>query len=400
MNICHVITRLIVGGAQENTVLSCRGLVDRGHHVTLLAGPETGREGSLWRRAHEAECDVVEVGSLRRAISPLRDWRAYRQLRRHFERIRPDVVHTHSSKAGIIGRFAAAAAGVPVIVHTIHGMSFNRTQSAAVRETYRLLERRAARDTSAFVTVADAMRDQAAAAGVAPADRFVTIRSGIEVDRFAPSAELRAKVRGEWGVANGEVVIGTIARLFANKGYEEIIEAMPAALAGEPLLRFVWVGDGPHRRRYEVRLDALGLRDRVLMLGLASPCDIPAIVNGFDTILHASRWEGLPRAVVQGLLAEVPAVSFDNDGAPEIVINGRTGVLVPYGCTKGLTEGLLKLAADAPMRRALGAAGRELCVRQFDWRTMVAELEALYLRLVARQTLPCADEIAKAARVN
>ncbi len=324
MHICQVITRLIIGGAQENTLLTCRGLTDRGHRVTLIAGPETGPEGSLWDQAATTGCELINLKPLRRAVRPLSDWRAHRELQHLFERLGPDVVHTHSSKAGIIGRSAAARAGVPVIVHTIHGMSFNRTQPVFVRMLYRWLERRAARHTAAFVTVADAMIDQAVAAGIAPRHRFVTIRSGMETDRFAPQAELRDRHRREWCVAADEVVVGTIARLFKNKGYEDIIEAMPAAVARQPKLKFVWIGEGAHRARYEKQLEAIGLRDRVKMVGLIDPDAVASHINGFDILLHASRWEGLPRAVVQGLLTGIPAVSFDNDGAPEVVIPDET----------------------------------------------------------------------------
>ncbi|MDO8631621.1 MAG: glycosyltransferase, partial [Phycisphaerales bacterium] len=258
LHICHVITRLIIGGAQENTVLTCRGLHEKGHRVTLIAGPETGPEGSLWDDARSIGCEVIALDSLRRAVRPIDDWRARRGLVQLFRRIKPDIVHTHSSKAGIVGRSAAFAAGVPGIIHTIHGMSFNRTQSRWVRAAYRMMERRAARYTHGIITVADAMIDQAVAAGIAARERFTTIRSGLEVERFAPSAESRRRHRSEWGVGDDAVVVGTIARLFENKGYEEIIAAMPSAVAREPRLRFVWIGDGANRSRYERELDRLG----------------------------------------------------------------------------------------------------------------------------------------------
>ena len=149
MNICHVITRLIIGGAQENTLLTCRGLSERNHQVTLIAGPETGPEGSLWDEARDAGHELIQEDTLRRAVRPVCDMKAFRALRRRFVDIKPDIVHTHSSKAGIIGRAAAAAAGVPIVVHTIHGMSFNRTQRAPVRWFYKRLEKWAARRTTA-----------------------------------------------------------------------------------------------------------------------------------------------------------------------------------------------------------------------------------------------------------
>ena len=391
MRICHVITRLIIGGAQENTVLTCRGLSEHGHEVTLIAGPETGPEGSLWDKAEAAGCALVRVEALRRAVRPFSDWRAARELRRLFRKLRPDVVHTHSSKAGILGRWAAVRAGVPVVVHTIHGMSFNRTQDRITQMTYRCLEKKAARWTTKFVAVADAMVDQAVEAGIAPRERFVTIRSGMETDHFLPNADLRRSHRQEWGVSDDDVVVGTIARLFANKGYEEIMSAMASAVKREPRLRFVWVGDGAYRARYERRLKIMGLRDRVRLLGLVPPDEVSSIINGFDIILHASRCEGLPRAVVQGLLTEVPAVSFDNDGAPEAVRPGETGFLVRFGDISGLTDALVRLAANAELRRNMGRRGRELCRTAFDWHNMVDSLEGLYARLLQARAAPVAQ---------
>jgi len=382
MNICHLITRLIIGGAQENTVLTCRGLAQRGHQVTLVAGPETGPEGSLWGKAEAAGCELLRVALLRRAVRPWSDWQAARELRRLFRRMQPEVVHTHSSKAGILGRWAAAQSGIPVVVHTIHGMSFNRTQGRITQMLYCGLERRAAKYTTAFVAVADAMVDQAVAAGIAPRDRFVTIRSGMETDQFVPNADLRRRRRAAWGVTDADVVVGTIARLFVNKGYEEIMAAMPSAVAREPRIRFVWIGDGAHRARYERRLEAMGLRDRVRMLGLVHPDAVASAINGFDIVLHASRWEGLPRAVVQGLLTEVPAVCFDNDGAPEVVRPEETGILVSLGDVRGLSDALVRLATDAELRARLGRRGRALCLTAFDAHNMVNDLEGLYVRLL------------------
>ncbi|MCH7592301.1 MAG: glycosyltransferase family 4 protein [Planctomycetes bacterium] len=421
MHICHIITRLIIGGAQENTVLTCRGLVQHGHKVTLIAGPETGPEGSLWNEAEAAGCELITLDSMRRAVNPLRDWRARNELTTLLRKAKPDVVHTHSSKAGILGRSAAAHAGISVIVHTIHGMSFNRTQSYLVRSAYRMWELRAARHTTGFVSVADAMTDQAVAAGLAPRDRFTTIRSGMETDRYRPDPELRARVRKETSkprragveiparrdrnVADDDVVVGTIARLFVNKGYEEIIAAMPDIVSHCPNVRFVWIGDGANRAEYENRLTSLGLRDRVYLTGLLSPNEVAEQITGFDILLHASKWEGLPRAVVQGLLTEVPAVSFDNDGAPEVVISdeqassqksqksevrsqkspaGGTGILVPYGDIDALATAVVTLARDAGTRQRMGSRGRERCLSMFDWRTMVEQLDALYNRLFTR----------------
>ncbi|MEE9297286.1 MAG: glycosyltransferase [Phycisphaerae bacterium] len=382
MRICHVITRLIVGGAQENTVLTCAGLAERGHQVTLVAGPETGPEGSLWQQAQRSGAELVRVDSLRRAIKPFSDIKCLGALRRIFKEGGFDVVHTHSSKAGILGRRAAAGIGVGAVIHTIHGMSFNRTQPRAVQWLYRGLERNVARRTDAFVTVADAMIEQAVAAGLGPREKFTTVYSGMPTERYKREAWRRAAVRERWGVTDADVVVGTVARLFRNKGYEEVIEAMAPAVALVPSLKFVWVGGGADRARFVRRVRALGLGDRLHLTGLVPPEDIAELVGGFDMLVHASRWEGLPRAVVQGLLMEVPGIAFDVDGAPEVVEDGITGRLVPYGDTRTLAAAIVELARSADLRERLGREGRRRCVDRFAAQRMVDDLERLYLRLL------------------
>ena len=207
----------------------------------------------------------------------------------------------------------------------------------------------------------------------------------METERFAPNAERRAKHRREWGVGDDEIVVGTVARLFKNKGYDEIVAAMPSAVQREPRLRFVWIGGGAHRARYERQLEAIGLRNKVRLLGLVPPHEVASCLNGFDLLVHASRWEGLPRAVVQALLTQVPAVSFDNDGAPEVVAPEETGILVHYGDVAGLGDAMVRLGKDAALRRRFGERGRERCVHLFDSRKMVNDLESLYIRLLTDQ---------------
>ncbi len=381
MHVCHVITRLIVGGAQENTLLTCEGLHARGHRVTLISGPTHGPEGSLAERARAGGYEFIEEADLVRAVNPWRDVRARRYLTWNFERLRPDVVHTHSSKAGILGRFAARDARVPIILHTIHGMSFNRTQPWPVRTLYATLERRAARFTKRLITVADAMIEQSVAAGVAPRTKFTTIHSGMEVGRFDPTLHDRAAVRREWGVAEDVVVVGTVARLFRRKGYEQLLPIMARAAARDPSLRFVWVGDGAQRREYEMQLADLGLTGRTTLTGLVRPEAIPRLMSGFDILAHTSQWEGLPRGVVQALLMRVPAVAFDIDGTPEVVRDGTTGRLVRLGDLDAFAEALLMLASDPARRREMGEAGRRHCLERFSARVMVDRLESLYRSL-------------------
>jgi glycosyltransferase involved in cell wall biosynthesis len=381
MKICHIITRLIVGGAQENTLLTCEGLRDLGHEVVLVAGPETGPEGSLWGRVASSGLSAITVDELRRAVSPGTDWRCLGVLRRVLTELGCDVVHTHSSKAGILGRLAARQAKTPLVVHTIHGMSFNRTQRWPTRALFGSMERWAGRFTDAIVSVADAMTEQAVAAGVAPRERFTTIYSGMDTGCFVPDEAARRRTRTEWGIPDSELVVGTISRLFRNKGYEHIIRAMPHLVRDTDSLRFVWVGDGKDRPVYERELARMGLRDRVHLTGLVPPERIPVLLAGFDILVHASRWEGLPRALPQALLMEVPVVSFDNDGAPEVVTPGVTGELVPLGDVLGLATAVTRLARSPEVRKRMGTEGRAKCLQMFDHRRMVARIDDLYERL-------------------
>ncbi len=380
MRICHVITRLIVGGAQENTILTCKGLAARGHEVTLITGAETGPEGSLHAEAEASGAVVKVVEDLVRRPSPIRDWRCARTLKRMFAEGRFDVVHTHSSKAGILGRWAASRQS-RLVLHTIHGLSFNRTQSSLRRWFYRAMERKAARWTDGFVTVADAMTDQAVEAGIAPRDRFTTVYSGMKTEQFRPDPERRRAVRAAWGIGPSEVVVGTVARMFRNKGYEELIPALVPAVANTRSLRFVWVGDGAQRNQYERSVREAGMADHVRFVGLVRPDEVPGLISGFDLLVHASRWEGLPRSVVQSLLTGVPAISFDVDGAPEVIEDGVTGRLVGLGDSAGLAGAIVGLAGAPGLRSRMGAEGRRLCLERFDAERMVDALESLYVSL-------------------
>jgi glycosyltransferase involved in cell wall biosynthesis len=387
MRIVHIITRLIIGGAQENTLLTCEGLHRRGHDVMLITGPQTGPEGSLLGEACAVGYEVQVLHSMVREVNPVLDWRCLNELRAILGRYKPVVVHTHSSKAGILGRVAAHDVGTPCIIHTIHGMSFNRTQSWPVQMTYRGLEQYCAARTDHLISVADAMTRQAVSAKLADASKFTTIYSGIRTDWFDPERHNPAEIRKRWGFEPQHIVVGKIARMSRGKGYEYVIPAMIEAAQREPRLRFVWIGDGERRAEYEKRLCAAGLRDHVYLVGLILPHDIPRAIAGMDILVHASEWEGLARTLVQALLMEKPVISFDIDGAPEVVYPGTTGELVPLGDSGGMTKAILKLAADEGLRRRYGRAGRAMCLQRFDHRLMVDRIVDVYQRFSPKKVV-------------
>jgi glycosyltransferase involved in cell wall biosynthesis len=382
MRICHVITRLIVGGAQENTVSTCIGLRKLGHEVDLVTGPQTGPEGSLHDQAKAAGVPIRVVNELRRAPNPWLDVRAGGVLRRLFLEKRYEVVHTHSGKAGLIGRVAAKAAQVPVIVHTIHGPSFYRYQNPIGNWAFRWAEEVAGACTTQFVSVADAMTEQYLAAGIGTADRYVTIHSGMDVDAF-----LRARrddaFRESLGISEGDRVVGTIARLSRLKGHEFLFEAAPRIVAVVPNVKFLLVGDGAYRERFEWLVASLGLRSHFVFAGLVPPPEIPRYVSSMDVLVHLSLREGLPRALPQALACGKPVVAFDVDGAREVCLHGETGLLVRVGEVNALADGVIRLLQDATLADRMGARGRELVKEQFTEERMVQQLDELYRRLWA-----------------
>lgn len=451
MRILHISTRLILGGSQENTVLSCEGQARLGHQVHLAFGPIYGPEGSLLERVEKFRVEgsggagvppafSVATGSagaihthiipsLVRQISPFADYRALRELEELMTRLRPDIVHTHSSKAGILGRIAAwnatnsarKQAGAsslvlaPAIIHTIHGPPFMpvegspmaRLKTLALNAVYTLAERYAARRCHTIVSVADAMTRQFLARNIGRPEQYVTVRSGMETGPFldpTPGQD-RPRMRRRLGLAETDIVVGTVARLAQHKGHDDLLDAIADQLRARDNLKLLWVGDGWWRERLTNRARELGLtvasldaqfesdrdpamttdqRAHIILTGLVPPARVPGLIRAMDVLAHPSFREGLPRTVPQALLAGVCPVAYDCDGTGEICRDMQTGRLVPTGNVGALRDALL-WAIDHPTERAaLAAAGRAECARAFDAATMVEHLEHVYQKALVQ----------------
>jgi glycosyltransferase involved in cell wall biosynthesis len=326
---------------------------------------------------------VEVIDEMRRAILPLKDWRTYRKLIRRFKKLRPDVVHTHSSKAGIIGRWAADKAGVPAVIHTIHGLAFTASTSRLLNGVYKWLENKAAPISDRIVCVADAMRDQSLAAGIGRREQYVTVYSGMETAPFLDPPVSRESVRRPYGIADDEVVVGTIARLFYLKGHDDLLELAPGLCAKFPKLKFMWVGDGLLREEFERRIGRMGLTGRFVLTGLVPPSRIPELCNAMDVLVHPSRREGLARALAQGGLARVPVITYDVDGNREGLLNEESGYVIPAFDRNKLGEKLDVLLGDEALRRRMGERGRQFALARFDSQVMVEALEGVYREVVA-----------------
>jgi glycosyltransferase involved in cell wall biosynthesis len=383
VKVLHIITRLILGGAQENTILTVEGL-DRkeGYDVILVTGPPIGPEGELVSRARASGIRMIMVDEMRREINPWRDLLSLFRLYSIIRRERPDIVHTHSSKAGVLGRIAARLAGVPIVIHTIHGLPFHPYQGRLANTAYRICERLCARMTDVIVTVADAMTVKARDAGVADARKFRTIYSGFEVDAYEAAAAQRDEARHALGIAPGVPVVGKVARLAPLKGHEFLLAAAPEIVARVPGVKFLLVGDGTLRKEIEDAIAARGLGAHFILTGMVPRDRVPALIAAMDVVVHTSLREGLARVLPQALSVGRPVVAFDVDGASEVIGEGRTGCLLAPRDTAGLAARVIGLLGDDRLRDAMGAEGRRVARERFSTEKMVADIDRLYAELL------------------
>lgn len=382
MKICHVITRMIVGGAQENTLLSCRGALEAGHDVTLVTGPSPGPEGELLKRVSCPGLKIVECPWLVREIAPLSDLKAFLHLKKLFRTERYDVVHTHSSKAGIVGRFAARAAGVPLVVHTIHGLAFHRYEKFWKNLLYIACERAAAPCGKRIYAVAQAMIDQSLAAGVGSPDQYKVVYSGMELDRFLhakPDPELRKKL----GIPEDAVVLATLARLFPLKGYEQFLPVAVKLAKELPQIHCLIIGNGTMMEEIREFIRKEGVESRFSFAGLVAPGEVGNYLALASVLVHFSLREGLPRAAVQALAAGKPVIAYALDGTPEVVIPGKTGYLLKPGDRAGAEAAIRELVANPALAAELGANGRKLVESRFGWKTMSDTLLKDYAECLA-----------------
>lgn len=413
LRILHLSTRLILGGSQENTVLSCEGQAANGHKVHLAYGPIFGPEGSMLERveafnvAHPSTAIAThQVPGLVREIAPNKDRKALRNLKALIQRIKPDLVHTHSSKAGILGRLAAWTAMDPAprpgIVHTVHGPPWMPVEGrpdqqltiALKNHLYALAEQYAARRCHRIICVADAMTEQYLARGIGTPEQFVTVRSGMDTEQYLtplPNTD-RAAVRALLGVRSDEFVVGTVARLAQHKGHDDLITALAPLMRRNHALRMLWVGDGWWRSRLSARLKAEGLEDQVTLTGLVPQDQIPGLMRAMDVLAHPSAREGLPRTVPQALLAGTAVVATDTDGTREVCLdpsthpNDSTGLLVPVGEPEALRRAVQTMIDEPELRAAMTRRGRSRCAQMFSVERMVEDLDRVYAEAVKAAT--------------
>lgn len=380
VRVLHPITRLIVGGAQENTLLTASRLDRQRFQVEVLSGPQTGSEGSLMDEVRASGIPLIIEPRLLRQISPLNDLRALGAMRSLIRRGGYQIVHTHSSKAGILGRLAARLAGTPVIVHTVHGWSFHDYMPALTRQIYIRLERWMARFSAALIVVAEGDIAKGLEAGIGRPEQYHLVRSAIPLDEFDPALYDRAAVRAELGIPPDALVVGNVGRFSAQKNPLDWVRA--AEIIGRECSQawFLLVGDGPLRPQVTAALQAAGLTQRSTLTGLRR--DPARMLAAMDIFMLSSLWEGLPRVVPQAMAMNLPVVANRADGTNEAIQDGITGCLCTPGDPAQMAVQVIELIHNPLKREEMGSRGRSVAAREFDLRLMVAQIEALYIKLL------------------
>ncbi|HEY3175602.1 MAG TPA: glycosyltransferase family 4 protein [Candidatus Polarisedimenticolia bacterium] len=373
IRVCHIITKLELGGAQQNTLYTLSHL-DPARFEPILV---TGSEGILVEEGRRAVRRTHLVAALRREISPLRDLSALRGLVGILRSERPDIVHTHSSKAGILGRWAASLSGVGRIVHSIHGYGFHPGQPRLLRESLVALERITGRlTTTAFVAVSRANLRTGLELDLYTPDRVTLIRSGIRLSDFSP--------RTEGLDGDRPVTVGMVACLKPQKAPLDFVRVAARVVreAGAPV-RFVLVGDGEMRPQVDAMIRAEGIEEHVSLEGWRR--DVPELMRRLDLLIHTSLWEGLPRVFPEAMATGLPIVATRVDGAPEAIEEGVTGYLLEPGDVAGLARATIELVRDPALRRRMGQAA---LARTAPWDIdgMVRRQERLYEGLMAGET--------------
>lgn len=379
MKVISLITRLNIGGASPPVIFQAAGLRARGHDSCLVCGVPGPREGSMEEDAVRAGAKLCHLASLRRDPHPINDASAMLELYRMFRRVRPDVVSTHMSKAGAIGRVAARAAGVPVIVHTYHGKGFH--VFAGWKEQMTLAaERTLARLATGNIVVSDRQRAEFESLRIAP-DTLQVIRYGLDLESFHRAAP--ADLRSELGLPAGTSLVGVVARVVAIKGQDVLLGAAARLRQRLPDVHFVIAGDGDARPAFERLAVELGVADRVHFLGWRR--DIPAVLGALSLVVLPTvmDFEGTPLAVIEALAAGRPVVASDVGGVAEVVRHGETGLLVPPRAPEALADAIATQLGNPQRAQQMADAGRALVLDRYGREAMVDATERYFLRLLA-----------------
>jgi len=389
VRILRLIARLNMGGPALHVAYLTRGLDQRGYETTLAAGSLARGESSMAFVAEELGVQVHAVPQLHREVSPVLDPISVARIVRLIREVRPHILHTHTAKAGAVGRTAAVLAGEarpPIVVHTFHGHVLRGYFDPARTAVYREVERSLARVTTRLVAVSPEVRDDLVELGVAPADRFSVIRLGIDLDRrIVEGTSEGSELRGVFGLPEEAFVVGWIGRMTTIKHLPDVLAAVARLRERGVDARLCLVGDGPDREAVEKQAHELGIARSTLFLGYQR--DIAPYYRLFDVLLLPSGNEGTPVVAIESLAAGTPVVATRVGGVPDVVSDGVDGLLARVGDVDGLVDALERLAHDPALREEMGRAGRERTLPRYRVERLVDDVDELYRELLAEKGL-------------
>ncbi|MDQ7781102.1 MAG: glycosyltransferase family 4 protein [Planctomycetota bacterium] len=405
LRILHVITRLVRGGAQNVVISMAEGLAGRGHSCMIACGPEKGSEGELFSRAAEARLPVTVIPGLVRDVSPADDLRALCGLCGIMRAGRFDVVHTHTSKAGFLGRAAASLVGVRTIVHSPHGHIFSPTgripgvsDRPAMRSVFYWIERLAARLAHHVACLSENEMKELSRLHIVRRHAASVVRNAVDVERIeeelaacagrdvAPAdirAAVRRTVRESLGVPQTDFVVGVAGRLTSEKAVDVVIRAVREILSGRSDCALIVAGDGPERPRLQELARSLGIEAKTRFLGMRR--DLSRVLACLDVFVLPSLYEGFGLVILEAMAAGAPVIATRVGGVPEIVEDGVTGLLVPAAHPGALADAIWKVASDKSFARALADRAGSHVRRHFNMASMIDTVENLYFSLVERR---------------
>jgi glycosyltransferase involved in cell wall biosynthesis len=375
-----VIARLNIGGPARHTILLTRYHRDMGFLTELVAGRESPGEGNMLPLAAANGVEPVIIPALGRELSPLRDPAVLLTLYSRFRRLRPDVVCTHMSKAGAVGRVAAWLARVPVRVHTFHGHVFSGYFSPAKTRFFVELEKRLARISTRIIVLGERQQREITALGVGRPEQFVQVPLGLDLSAFLAAEKHSGELRKELAIPQDAPLAAIVARLVPIKNHAVFLRAAKLVCASLPAARFLIVGDGPERRGLEALTEQLGLKGRVIFLGFRD--DLPRIYADCDATVLSSDNEGMPVALIESLAAATPAVATDVGETREVIRDGESGFVVPPSDPEALAAALLELLRSPERAKQMGLAGRRHVYPRFSIERLAADTAGLFRSLL------------------
>ena len=381
IKVLRIIARLNVGGPAIHASTLTSQLDPEKYESRLIAGSETRDEGDFLSLHQIKIGNLIRLPELGRELTTSQDLSVLRQLVRLMRQERPHIVHTHTAKAGALGRTAAFLTGVPVVVHTFHGHVLRGYFSPRRTQAFVAIERGLARVTTRLIAVSPTVRCDLLDMKIGRPDRFEVIRLGLDLGPFLDGERFRGELRTELGLAPSVPLVGIVGRLVPIKGHALFLDAAARLAAASPV-HFVIVGDGELRGALEGRVAASGLAGRVHFLGWRA--DLPRIHADLDVVALSSINEGSPVALIEAMAAGRPVVSTAVGGVPDVVVHGAAGLLVPSGDAGALAAAIGSLLDDVGRRASMGSAGRALVHPAYSVPRLLTEIDRLYSAALAQ----------------